>query len=125
MQKKTAINVVRRYIFCGAVCLYSSKSISQNLSIARGLPGIMPCGARTFLQTNKNAESIFISQAADPVHRYKLIVCFRVDIDYLLFFIIVIIIFVFNIVKIGKSACVFGVKVIFLAFGRFFVKEDS
>jgi len=35
--------VARRYIFCCAICRKTSRSSS------RGLPGIMPCGARTFL----------------------------------------------------------------------------
>ena len=77
---------------------------------SRVLPGIMPCGARTFLP-----DANFMSASErQPDSSLKLL--FGIDVDDFFFFLIIIFFVFFHFVKVGKSPCIFSVEVVLFAF---------
>jgi|GEM_PF-5374258 len=92
----------------------------------------LPAGS-TQVDCKKRAGNGFLRQMAASirkggnrtrlmVHRFYLL--FRININDFLFF-LVIFVFFFDVVKIGKSAGVFGVEVILFSLLRFLVKKNS
>ena len=81
---------------------------------SRVLPGIMPCGARTFLSLQSGrVYSVPLLKSGSLVHRnYSL---FVVDVAFFFLFFVVIVVFLFHIVKIRQASGIFIVEEVFFA----------